>query len=218
MRRASFNDAVNVVLLLCVIAATARLFWRAPAQVSALPPANEGKEVTTDVWRTLVSVGARTTSESVSDTVVVFSDFECPACRGFAVRVLPSLRKSKTSLVIYRHFPLPYHRFAIPAAEAAECAGEQGRFWEFAELVFARQDSLGLLSFEEIAARAGVPSLPAFTNCARSQRYRQRVEQDRDLALAVGAPGTPTVLHNGRFAAEWSDSTRVARLLGKSDR
>ena len=217
MRRVGLSDVANVVLLACVIAATARLFWQTPVQPTALP-ATDGKAVASDVWQTMVSRGARSGSAAAPDTVVILSDFECPACRGFAVRVLPSLRMSKSVLVVYHHFPLPYHRFAVPAAEAAECAGEQGRFWEFSELVFARHDSLGLLPFDEIAARAGVRSVPEFANCVRSHRYRERVEEDRDLALEIGALGTPTVVHNGRFSAEWHDSTRVARLLGKSDR
>ncbi len=215
MKRVGLQDLVNVVLLLCVVIATVSLVRgrREHASVPAAMASNTGQALDRADWLSLVGGGARFGPPGARDTIVVLSDFECPACRGFAERVLPSLRRLPKSLVVYRHFPLNYHRFARPAAEAAECAAEQQKFWEFSEGVFARQDSLGLLSFEEIGRRAGVASVPLMTECMRTRRHQRLVEEDLALALKIGALGTPTVIHNGRFSADWSDSAKVVKLL-----
>ena len=88
--------------------------------------------------------------------VIEYSDFECPFCRRMFSETLPKLKenfiKSGEVKFVYRHFPLrSIHEDAQKAAEASECAGEQGKFWEYHDIIFQRQDLLGINSFKSWA-------------------------------------------------------------------
>jgi protein-disulfide isomerase len=131
-------------------------------------------------------------------TILEFADFECPACRQFE----PTLRAARAKYpsdvaVVFRHWPLPYHHFALPAARAAECANAQGRFEAMHDLLYARQDSLGLKSFASFAADAGVADTAAFDVCNRSGGPVMALAADTTDARQLGGRGTPTVVVNG---------------------
>jgi len=134
--------------------------------------------------------------------VVVFSDLECPVCRGFD----RTLREVRTKLpremaVVFVHYPLQGHRFARPAARAAECAGTQGRFDAFIERVYDRQDSLGLKPWSQYASESGVQDTVAFSHCVIDTTSVPRIADGVNLARKLGLHGTPTVVVNGwRFA------------------
>lgn len=102
------------------------------------------------------SGGHRIGPSSAKVTVTVFTDFECPACRRFTESALAGARASfhDRLRVVIRHWPLSSHRFAVPAARAAECASAHNRFVPFHDLLFAKQDSLGLKSFTDFATEA----------------------------------------------------------------
>jgi protein-disulfide isomerase len=95
-------------------------------------------------WPQVSSRGHHLGSARQGINVVVFSDFECPACRRFAVETLPVIERrfGAQITVLFRHWPLRQHRFAYSAARAAECAARQGRFRAFNEEVFRQQDSI----------------------------------------------------------------------------
>lgn len=121
----------------------------------------------------------------------IFSDFQCPFCQRLAREVLPQLkpRALRGELRIsYRHFPLKeIHPEALPAAIAAECAGAQGAFWPYHDLLMQGRlgDYLGL-------ARSLSLDLKAFATCLKDPQVAQRVEAERALALRLGLRGTPT--------------------------
>ena len=133
-------------------------------------------------------------------TIVEFSDFECPYC----ARLAPVLDEVKrqygdTVRVVYRHYPLTgIHAHAWKAAEASLCAGEQGRFWELHDLMFADQ---GALAAAELKAKAVWLDLDAeaFGECLGSGRYYDAVMADVRAGDAVGVAGTPAMFVNGRF-------------------
>lgn len=110
-------------------------------------------------WPEVLNVGIPLGGPNREVTVVEFVDFECPFCRQFdsVMRTLESSRPGTISRVLI-HFPIPTHRFALAAAKAAECSAEQGRFAEVHRLLFAKQDSLGLMEltrrFQAVAATA----------------------------------------------------------------
>lgn len=96
------------------------------------------------------------------------------------------------------HFPIDaIHPFARPAAVAAECAGEQGRFGELASLLFAQQDSLGAKPWARFAANAGVADAAAFDRCLRERRTMPAVDRDAKLGTETGLEVTPTLVING---------------------
>ena len=130
--------------------------------------------------------------------IIEFSDFECPYCQKAqpVIRELLAKYDGKVRLV-WKDFPLPNHRHAVAAAIAARCAGDQGRFWEYHDVLFENQQALAPLDLRRHAAAAGV-NLSAFDECIGTGKYRD--------AIAAAAAGTsdqlvevtPTFLVNGR--------------------
>jgi protein-disulfide isomerase len=125
--------------------------------------------------------------------VIIYSDFECPFCRTFSHETLPKVTatyvESGKALIAFRHFPLEtIHRSARRAAEAAECARRQGKFWEIHDLLFAAA-RVSDIDF----ARLVVPGLdePAFRGCLEGQA-QTAVQRDISEARSFGIRGTPT--------------------------
>jgi protein-disulfide isomerase len=104
--------------------------------------------------------------------------------------------------VVFRYYPLDYHRFAYASARAAECAAQQDRFEPMYLALYAAQDSFGLLSFQEIARRAAVPDLRRYEGCVRESGRLARVEADREAGVALQIPGTPAVMVDGVLILE----------------
>lgn len=126
-------------------------------------------------------------------TIVTYSDFQCPYCRGFDA----TMQQVMTEYVgkvrwVYRHFPLPIskHANAMGAAEASECAGEQGKFWEYAVKLFANQGTLGEATYATLAADLGLNTAD-FAACLSSDRMLVAIQEDQTGASAVGVKGTP---------------------------
>lgn len=131
--------------------------------------------------------------------LVKFTDLECPFCAAFhegPLREVLDVHNEPIS-VTFVHLPLTgLHRFALPAAHAAECAHEQGRFREFLDVIYASQDSLGLRTWGAFAEDARVPDLARFELCVEGDPP-VRIAAGREWAEALGITGTPTLLING---------------------
>ena len=95
------------------------------------------------------------------------------------------------------HFPLSGHRFALPAARVAECAGEQGRFEAMYDQLYDGQESFGLKPWAEYATAAGVPDLTAFDECIKRTGPVSRIEADKQLGAKLNIQATPTLIVNG---------------------
>ena len=155
-------------------------------------------------WRTLADGGHAWGSRDAKVVIVSFFDFECGACRRFALgaeRTVKGLFGDRISVVV-RHLPLSYHRLAFPAAKASECAADQGRFEEIYELLFRKQDSLGIKSLTSFAREGGVRDLQAFESCMSSPHVEDRISFDKEAAKLAGARATPTVIINGLRLAQ----------------
>lgn len=127
-----------------------------------------------------------------------FSDFQCPFCRALHESIQAVRAEFGEEIVVtYLHYPLSYHREATPAALASECASKVGRFEQFADAIFASQDSLGLLSWEALAGRSGIPAIVPFMHCVNAMKDHPRISSGRQLGKSLGVTGTPTVLVNG---------------------
>jgi Na+/H+ antiporter NhaA len=131
-------------------------------------------------------------------TVVEYGDFECPYC-GQAEPVIRQLlaQFGNELRYVFRHLPLiDVHEHAQLAAEAAEAAGAQERFWEMHDLLFAHQDALGLDDLDGYAAELGL-DVERFSWELRSRKHAQRVARDVESADQSGVAGTPTFFING---------------------
>lgn len=127
-------------------------------------------------------------------TIIEYSDYECPFCSRFHPTLVQLLNEYKGKVKwVYRHFPLSsIHPNAQKAAEAAECAGEQGKFWEMSDKMFEKQAmGLGPTQLPTLATEAGVKDLKKFNDCLSSGKYAARVASDLASGEAAGVTGTP---------------------------
>jgi protein-disulfide isomerase len=135
-------------------------------------------------------------------TVVEFSDFECPFCS----RVVSTLKQLVAShgdqvRVVYRQFPLiSIHRNAQKAAEASLCAAEQGKFWEYHDLLFQDQKKLAVADLKEKAQGLGLDT-QRFASCLDGGAQVERVQRDSESGARAGVSGTPALFVNGRLIA-----------------
>ena len=134
-------------------------------------------------------------------TIVEFSDFECPYCRRFFHDTLPALHRRYVDTgqvrMIFRDFPLDeIHPNARKAAEAAECARDQGQFWEMHGLLFSHGVAGGVSQFKALAGELGL-SGAQFDDCLDSGRKAPLVQADYEAGLAAGVRGTPGFVING---------------------
>ena len=134
-------------------------------------------------------------------TVVEFSDFQCPFCSRGAESVNELKKKYNGKIKLtFRHFPLPMHKEARPAAEASMCVNEQGvdKFWKFHDLAFKNQDKLDAASLDKYAKEAGAD--PAkFTECVKANKFKDAVQKDMDYGEKIGVKSTPTFFVNGQL-------------------
>lgn len=132
--------------------------------------------------------------------IIEFSDFECPFCAVFYRNTLPLIEEKyiKTGKVklVYRDYPFPFHPSAQKAAEAAECAGEQGKFWEMHNAIFENQKAIDVNNLEQYAVNIGFNS-DSFNNCLDSGKYFEEVKKDFSDGENAGVAGTPTFFING---------------------
>ena len=132
-------------------------------------------------------------------TLVEFSDFQCPYCG----QHYPTLKKilndyqGKVRLV-YKHFPLTFHQFSEKAAEASECASEQGKFWEYHDKLFENQQNLSAENLKQWAKDLALNS-SQFNNCLDSGKYASKVQADYNEGQQKGVNGTPATFVNGKL-------------------
>ena len=131
-------------------------------------------------------------------TIVEFSDFQCPYCQ-LSVKVLKELRQLYGDRIrlVYRDYLGSNHTYALQAAEAARCAGEQGQFWAYHDLLFERQSPGRGWDFPSLANELGLQA-DAFHGCLNSGRYRDHIMKDLQDGLKLGVMSTPTFFVNGR--------------------
>lgn len=132
-------------------------------------------------------------------TLVEYSDFECPFCG----RVQPTLEqvldeyKGQVKL-IFRHYPLSFHPNARKAAEASECAAEQGRFWEMHDKMFENQQALSVDNLKDYAKELGL-NTSNFDKCLDDGKYAQKIQDDIAEGSQYGVQGTPATFVNGEL-------------------
>jgi protein-disulfide isomerase len=156
---------------------------------SFLPP---GVEVSLD--------GApRTGPAHAAVTLVEYADYECPYCQ----QVYPSLKKLEKDYagkvsVVFKDCPLPMHSHAKKAAEAANCAKEQGKFWEYNNTLFENPGKLDIAQLKDYSKALGLNTTD-FDKCLDSGAEAAKVQKATDDAQALGLSGTPSFFINGHY-------------------
>jgi protein-disulfide isomerase len=163
-----------------------RLLSQRPAQSRAAP---------TGPVRTSVADAPSLGRADAPVTIVEFSDYQCPFCRRFYTTTLAALKKDYIDAgkvrYVFRDYPLDQlHSHARKAAEAAHCAGEQGKYWQMHDTLFQNQATLDLPQLAEHARSVGVDG-PTFDRCLSSGQTAARVDRGLADGAAAGVQGTP---------------------------
>jgi protein-disulfide isomerase len=167
-------------------------------------------------FASLTSSGSPVRGDSSAPvTIVEFADFQCPNCGRFARSTAPQIVEEYVATgkvnMVYKHFPIRGPD-SFAASMAAQCAGDQGKFWEFHDLLFNNQEAenSGWAKAENMKAFASELDLDrgAFDVCLDTEKYKEHVESDFDFARSVGATGTPT------FVIVKSDGSEPEGILG----
>ncbi len=146
-------------------------------------------------------------------TLVEFGDFQCPFCKKFHTQAFAELKKNyiDTGMVrfVSRDLPLEFHPFAMKAAEAARCAGDQGKYWELRDALYAKEAPP---SDDVIAKAVESLSLDAegLQSCLDSHKYKAEVQKDASDAAALQISGTPTFV----LAKSATDKLNGVRIIG----
>lgn len=165
----------------------AELKKKYPTTVSLKPPVVE------------VSTAGRPSKgpDNAPVTMIIFSDYECPYCKR-AETTIAEVEKAYPGKIkmVFRDYPLPFHQHARPAAEAANCANAQGKFWEYHDKLFASAD----LSADKLKAIAAELKLDQkkFDDCLAKSEFKAAIDKDMEDGQAVGVNGTPAFFINGR--------------------
>ena len=166
-----------------------QIFQNADIRIVIAPPRNEID----------FGSGPQRGASKAPVTIVEFSDFQCPYCKG-ALPVLKQVTEKYGDKVqfMFKDFPLnDIHPQAQAAAEAAHCAEEQGKFWEYHDALFGIAPGFDAPHFMSLAVGVGVKDMAAFQACVASRKYKARVEQDESLGQTLGVDGTPMFYING---------------------
>ena len=160
-------------------------------------------DLTVPAYRVAIETAGHATlgPDSAPVELVIFSCFECPFCRRFDAAI-NRLREDEALAsqvrLVFRHFPLRnMHPMAQKAHEAAVCAEDQGKFWEYHDALWA-DENISLDGLEQHARLVGLDT-EEFAQCLNSGSSYERVQTDLDAALALGQTGTPAVFANGRY-------------------
>ena len=178
---------------LVTLAAVAGLAWLAGGSDDSAPPVDQSQLVTSDAWQI--------TGDDATVTVVEFLDFECEACRAAHPNVQQILQEYDGRInYVVRNFP--NHNNSVLAAQAAEAAGEQGKYWEMFNLLFERQGEWGEKREPQTEAfisyaRELQLDMPAFEESVASGKFIEKINADKQAGLDLGVNATPTFFING---------------------
>ncbi|MCG8557764.1 MAG: thioredoxin domain-containing protein [Proteobacteria bacterium] len=173
------------------------------AKTEAAPPAPARQQARRQpdpraVYKVPVGSSAQKGPKDALVTIVEFSDFQCPFCS----RVGPTLAQIEKEYgsqvrVVFKHNPLPFHKEAGPAAQAAIEAQKQGKFWEMHDKLFENQRALTRADLDKYAKELGL-NMARFKKALDSNKYQAVIDEDQKLARSLGASGTPSFFINGR--------------------
>ncbi|MBT4257772.1 DsbA family protein [archaeon] len=157
-------------------------------------------------------------------TLIEFSDYECPFCGRHFGSTYGQIKEKYVDTgkvkIIFKDFPLSFHQNAQKASEAAECAGDQGKYYEYHDILFNNQQALGIDSLKQYAKDLGL-NTETFNSCLDSGEKASEVQEDFQEGQRVGVRGTPANFINGNIISgacpiESFDTAINAELEGKA--
>jgi protein-disulfide isomerase len=145
-------------------------------------------------------------------TIIEFSDYECPYCRRSQATIAQVKEKYQEKVrLVFKDFPLAFHRRAVPAASASRCAGEQGKYWEYHDKLFSGT-SLQDSDFKRYAEELSLDA-EKFDECLKSGRHEEAITADTTQGQSVGVTGTPAFFVNGRLLSGAQPLDAFSRII-----
>lgn len=131
--------------------------------------------------------------------IIEFSEYQCPFCK----RARPVLEKVMSAYkdkvyYVFRDFPLSFHKEAKNAALSANCAHDQGKYWDFSKELWNAQQVLSTEKYTEIAKKINL-DMDKFNQCVQSRKYDKEIDKDQNDGIEAGVSGTPAFFINGKF-------------------
>ncbi len=193
LTRSLLSNVVTALLLSCAVTVTT-LAVRSQTRSSRSVSISGSWEPQPD-WLEYKVSGHLLGQPAAKTTLVEFADFECPACSLLSQQIaLLVQRRPNDVAVLFRHLPLPSHRFSRVSAIASECAAVQGRFGAMHDSLFSHQKLIGLEPWTTMAANAGVSDTITFAKCMKDSSTAGTVDIDASAARRLQSRGTPTLL------------------------
>jgi len=178
------------------------------------PPESSPAKRAVENWQQLEISGQRSGPADARVRIVEFYDYQCPFCKSVQPAVKAVRRQYPDQVsIVHEHYPLGGHEFAFGAAVAAECAARQGTFERYHELLFARQDSLGTVSYVRLADEAGIKDAESFRRCVEDEETAEIVESGVALGNQLEIGGIPTFLINGTLVSGALSEQRLEELV-----
>ena len=208
-------SAIQVILLVVIafqlsnlggVAVAQGNAFAAPTQAVPTPRAPSPSGAAVADMKALADDDPFLGDEDAPVTIVEFSDYECPFCARFYSQTLAQIKSKyiETGKVkfVYRDFPLGFHQQAIPAAIAANCAGEQGKYFEFHDKVFTNGGSGGKsgADYKQWAKEIGV-DVAAWEQCLDDPKQAAEIQKDLSDGSAAGISGTPGFIIEGQLVS-----------------
>ncbi|MBI5072174.1 thioredoxin domain-containing protein [Candidatus Falkowbacteria bacterium] len=167
------------------------------------PVANEPTETSVTPVPAVTSDDHVQGSANAKVTLIEYSDFECPYCARHKDTTDQIIQNYGDKVrIVFRHYPLSFHPNAQKAAEASECAAEQGKFWEMYDKIFAANNA-GTMSVDKWKAEAKSLGLNTkkFNECLDSGKYAAEISAEEQAGVAAGVEGTPATFVNGELVS-----------------
>jgi protein-disulfide isomerase len=199
----SFASTLRALLVPAVVALAGATGCASTARTAEAPVAAPAAATTAPADQRILG------SADAQVMIIEFTDLQCPYCARFARDTWPLLREryiaTGKARFATRDLPLPSHEFALPAAVAARCAGQLGKFWEYREALFRDQSLLSQGRYAELAGKFGL-DITRFENCRADPAVLAAVRADAALAASSGISSTPSFVIgrvvNGEFEGE----------------
>jgi protein-disulfide isomerase len=145
--------------------------------------------------------------------VIEFSDYMCPACRKAHV-IAENIKKKYNDRIrwVFKDFPLEQHEGADRMAEAAYCANDQGKFWQYQDLLFSLENISGPEEFKKYAKSLGLNE-ERFAECINNRKYQSKVEENIKTGREIGVSATPTFIINGKMISGKISHEKFEKLI-----
>lgn len=155
---------------------------------------------------------------SAQISLIIFSDFQCPYCKNIS-HILNDVQKTHPNdvKIVFKHYPLSIHSYARIAAEASECAGDQGKFWEYHDQLFQHASSCGSSEnipglLDDFGRNVGL-NIDQFKKCMTLGEKKKIVEENLEEGRHYFVAGTPTILLNGNRVVTDHDPETINKLI-----